>query len=150
MGICRCCGEHREETEFALTGYTRKRDGIKTRKRICKACAVKAMAEWSRKHPRAVVKHSNDWRERNRFRHVINTSRRSAYPCTATEDEITKAFTGYCAICGVKEEGQKLHMDHDHDTGQFRGWLCSTCNVGLGMFRDSQHLLTRAMEYLTP
>lgn len=38
-------------------------------------------------------------------------------------------------------------FDHDHLTGLFRGWLCSSCNVGLGMFRDEHVLLRRAAIY---
>lgn len=41
-----------------------------------------------------------------------------------------------------------MHLDHDHATGEFRGWLCSKCNTGLGMFNDSPKLLERAIQYL--
>ena len=38
--------------------------------------------------------------------------------------------------------------DHDHRTGTFRGWLCSTCNRGLGMLGDDIPGLLRALAYL--
>lgn len=50
-----------------------------------------------------------------------------------------------CAICGDKSD---LVVDHCHVTGKVRGVLCSSCNKGLGFFRDSQHFLTKAKEYL--
>lgn len=57
-----------------------------------------------------------------------------------------------CAICGAKEsptEGRPtLHLDHNHETGAFRGVLCHACNVGLGQFRDSPELLSKAVAYL--
>ncbi|WP_425498863.1 endonuclease domain-containing protein [Natronoglycomyces albus] len=34
---------------------------------------------------------------------------------------------GSCAICGVKPE--KLDLDHDHDSGLIRGFLCRSCNA---------------------
>ena len=54
-----------------------------------------------------------------------------------------------CAICGVAVEGKKLHYDHDHATGEFRGWLCQLCNTGLGMFKDGPYRLAMAISYLT-
>lgn len=38
--------------------------------------------------------------------------------------------------------------DHDHDTEQFRGWLCHKCNLGLGNLGDDPERCKRAMEYL--
>jgi len=31
----------------------------------------------------------------------------------------------------------RLHMDHDHETGIFRGLLCSGCNTSLGMLKEN-------------
>jgi hypothetical protein len=39
-------------------------------------------------------------------------------------------------------------LDHDHDTDEFRGWLCNDCNNALGKFRDSIDMLRRAINYL--
>ena len=51
-----------------------------------------------------------------------------------------------CEICGV--EGKDLHLDHDHQTGLFRGWLCHKCNCGLGNFRDDVTTMQKAIAYL--
>ncbi len=53
-----------------------------------------------------------------------------------------------CAICGGKQEGRVLCIDHDHLTGKVRGLLCGNCNVGLGNFRDSPKILESAIAYL--
>lgn len=53
-----------------------------------------------------------------------------------------------CKICGgVNSNGQRLGVDHDHDTGQVRGLLCMRCNTALGVFKD-ERTLTRAILYL--
>ena len=39
-------------------------------------------------------------------------------------------------------------LDHDHNTGEIRGWLCHKCNTGLGRFKDSISYLYRAIKYL--
>jgi len=55
-----------------------------------------------------------------------------------------------CAICGVNPAatGRQLARDHDHKTQRFRGWLCMSCNTGLGQFKDDRVLLMRAVAYL--
>jgi hypothetical protein len=53
-----------------------------------------------------------------------------------------------CKICGDMGNGKKLHVDHDHSSGRFRGLLCDFCNKGLGMFKDSPEKLELAARYL--
>lgn len=50
-----------------------------------------------------------------------------------------------CEICGSET---LLHVDHDHSTGEYRGILCHQCNTGLGLFKDSESALKKAIKYL--
>lgn len=80
-------------------------------------------------------------REARRKSHVKNTYGLSL-------DEIKRAEVdqeGRCAICRSEV---KLHIDHDHETGKFRGLLCGPCNRGLGMFKDNPDLLISSAAYL--
>ena len=38
---------------------------------------------------------------------------------------------GGCAICGAPPKTRRLHVDHDHKTGEIRGLLCYRCNKAL-------------------
>ena len=40
------------------------------------------------------------------------------------------------------------NLDHNHEAGMFRGWLCSRCNSGLGWLGDSVSNLKRGLKYL--
>jgi hypothetical protein len=65
-------------------------------------------------------------------------------------DELLAAQNGVCAICHeIRANGRGLHIDHDHVTGAVRGLLCTTCNTGLGAFKDRVDLLEEAVRYLT-
>lgn len=55
-----------------------------------------------------------------------------------------------CKICSTHQNQfrNRLHVDHDHNTGQIRGILCVECNTGLGKFKDNPELLQLAIDYL--
>ena len=55
---------------------------------------------------------------------------------------------GHCAICNEVPENQPLAVDHDHKTGEVRELLCTSCNVGLGHFKDDPDLMQAAIEYI--
>lgn len=70
-----------------------------------------------------------------------------------TRDEylaIYDAQGGKCAICQRATGASKnLSVDHDHETGEVRGLLCTPCNRDvLGHLRDSVLALLRAVRYL--
>ena len=53
-----------------------------------------------------------------------------------------------CYCCGVMTDPKKLHLDHDHVTFDFRGWLCRRCNGGIGQLGDNIEGLEKAIAYL--
>jgi len=51
-----------------------------------------------------------------------------------------------CARCHKKEE--KLQLDHIHGSTTFRGWLCGTCNTGMGKLGDNLEGVLQGAIYL--
>ena len=54
-----------------------------------------------------------------------------------------------CAICHREPTTERLHIDHDHRTGKFRGLLCGNCNRGIGLFADNAEYLQQAIQYVS-
>ena len=66
--------------------------------------------------------------------------------------EILEKQIGLCAICGSDSPGRRgsknFTVDHDHTTKEVRGLLCHSCNVMLGLAKDSIEVLEMAIKYL--
>lgn len=61
-------------------------------------------------------------------------------------NKMIEASGGLCSICRLKK---KLHIDHNHTTGQVRGLLCKNCNYKLlGIIEKNVILAQRAISYL--
>ena len=66
------------------------------------------------------------------------------------EDLLAKQ-NNVCAICGREETAKNakyLAVDHDHETGEIRGLLCSACNRALGLLQDKPSIIEKAYKYL--
>ncbi|GEC56773.1 hypothetical protein [Bradyrhizobium phage ppBeUSDA76-2] len=96
----------------------------------------------SRKRYRERLKASGEMKRRKAEEHI-----RYTYGLAKEEYEaMVKRQNGCCAICGDCPD--KLVVDHNHGCGTVRGLLCSNCNTGIGMFRDSTSFLLSAIKYL--
>ena len=93
-------------------------------------------------------------RARNRRKRQKWIAHRRGY-CPAPHERNCppRPLSGRCERCtevapawlGKLPGRESLVLDHDHDTGDFRGWLCVGCNTGIE--RDPDDPLTK--EYLT-
>lgn len=48
----------------------------------------------------------------------------------------------------MPDTGRRMHVDHDHNTGQLRDLLCHHCNLLLGNAKDSVERLRQGIAYL--
>lgn len=56
-----------------------------------------------------------------------------------------------CPICkkaSIPGVTANLVIDHNHETGNARTWICDSCNTGLGRFKDDIDFLKEAISYL--
>lgn len=50
-----------------------------------------------------------------------------------------------CELCGKKG---RIVFDHNHKTGEFRGWLCNLCNTTLGALREDCVFILKMIDYI--
>ena len=53
---------------------------------------------------------------------------------------------GMCEAC--RDVCFPLNLDHDHVTGEARGWLCTPCNHALGCLKDDPVRIDNLKAYL--
>jgi hypothetical protein len=58
---------------------------------------------------------------------------------------VVKLSKGVCPICKSRKPSC---VDHNHKTGEVRGFICNACNFSLGGFLDNPQILENALSYL--
>ena len=108
----------------------------------CKHCMTKDAQSWNRRNPerhRAIYQRNN----------LASNLRRRFGISVEQYEELLGGSDGRCGICGRAESrDRRISLDHDHETGDLRGFLCWRCNVLLGHIGDDPELLERAAAYL--
>lgn len=132
MKKCSKCKRVRSESEFYA-------DNAKPNKirPACKICSDLSHSKY--------VKENSEKMEKTRRRRTFRS-----YGLTEEKfSEILASQAGVCAVCRKKlTSGLGCNIDHCHSSGQVRGLLCSLCNFGIGIFKDSPLLLRSAIRYL--
>ncbi|ONK09556.1 endonuclease domain-containing protein [Streptomyces sp. MP131-18] len=90
------------------------------------------------------------YRDTNGKDAVFDKSLRRLYGITLEQYQSMVEEQGQrCGLCGEQPDtAKRMHVDHDHATGQIRALLCHHCNLLLGNAKDSIVRLRQAIAYL--
>lgn len=135
---CRTC----EEAQTVDSFYGRK-DGSGVHNE-CKTCSrQRSLARYHALKPERKVRTPEEDRERH--------LRKNYGVTTEYYEELLIRQEFRCAICMTHQShlSKRLAVDHDHQTMEVRGLLCTMCNLGIGNFRDNPMSLMSAVHYLT-
>lgn len=151
----RCVVHWREQTA-AMRKKAREAPTSEIRK--CRECGVGF--QWKSTHPKQVMCSKSCYMKRRELRRteprspqyksevaLRHRSKKNAAISGITVEEYNRRRMGACEICGA-DDRFPLNWDHDHRTGQFRGFLCEPCNHLLGKAKDDATILTAAIAYL--
>lgn len=133
---CSKCGDIKSTScfSFRLHSVTQRRYFNS----VCKPCHAAYMKEHVKKNPEHYKLVSR--RARTKLRYGLTLEQ---------YEEMFSRQNGVCAICGKPPSPKRrLHVDHNHRTGQVRGLLCRQCNVWLHVAEDIE-LLTKLNTYLS-
>ena len=126
-----------------ISGF-RSRGGSMTHllKSRCNSCLYKEHLRWTKENEDRV----REYRGRDKWTIVKRCKRHGISPQILIEAYEEQG--GHCPICEMEMGLMNSAIDHNHATGEFRGVLYKKCNRALGMFYDSENVLSRAIEYL--
>lgn len=118
---------------------------------ICRECHRKDIRKRYKENPEPAKQIASRWYQNNKER-VRKRGRKytlQRHGLTANEYEsIWKSQDGCCAVCLLPENGNKLDIDHNHDTGEIRGLLCRKCNIAIGLLDDDVVRAERLITYV--
>lgn len=132
--------------EKANKYYHNNKEALKeTKQKITKA--------WREKNKDKIREQKRNWFIKNKEKvqkYSREYSLKRLYGITSEDYQIMlMAQGGKCKICHSASD-TALFVDHNHVTGTIRGLLCTTCNMGIGHFKDDISLLKSAISYLEP
>lgn len=139
VGGLKVCNQCRLELPVSrFNSHRALRDGLNPR---CKAC-IKSAADAYYTENREHVRDRSKWHV---LKHRYGISREQY-------EELFLKQGGGCAVCGAATATSRarfLCVDHDHETGEIRGLLCTPCNLAIGYLKDDPELLAGAARYVT-
>jgi hypothetical protein len=133
---CSACKEMKP-----LDQFSKRSDHPVRRQSRCKKCTTIYNKEYRKNNKARLLRHTLLWQ----------------YKMTPEEyDKLLEKQEGKCAGCLVEftfelnkaNKHTAPHVDHDHLLGYSRGLLCHSCNVTLGLVKDSPGTLRRLATYI--
>ena len=149
--VCRDCGK-----SLPLTDFYVKRAATGERQSYCKLCADVRATAWQNDNKDEAHVIQQRYRDKNPEKAVLRRLRRSATDMGFDPNEIEAYFlthNGLCDVCGQPPgerdpRSKRLCIEHDHETGEFRGLVCRKCNLAIGLMDDNPKWLIEAANYL--
>lgn len=121
------------KNEWMRSYYKENRDAVLARSKKWRDAnpekAKESRRKWERNNPEKVRKKANElrWKTSGMIDATIERY-----------DELAQQQGGLCAICRNPDKRRRLAWDHNHQTGQPRGLLCTGCNVKLGWLESNK------------
>ena len=145
----------KEETkEYQQQYHSENKDKLREYNRLWRLMNKDKVKECSRQYrlenKEKIKEFNHKYRLENKDK-LTNKQLKYSYGVTLEQyNEMLNKQSGSCAICGrhQSESKKRLHIDHNHSTGQVRALLCYRCNAGIGLLDEDINRLDMAKLYL--
>ncbi len=94
------------------------------------------------------ARYEKKWIANNPEAYRLKKRRQALRKYGITPDEFDRVLQEQGGLCASCQEEPATDVDHDHETGEFRGILCGLCNRMIGQAKDNPERLLRGAEYL--
>lgn len=120
--------------------------------KICRRCQqVKSIFDFEKnqKSIAGKVSRRGECRECRKWKRPMSVKLRKKFEKQFPQPPIGQPF--HCLICErtiIRQYKNDVVLDHLHETGEIRGWICRMCNNSMGMMEDDVRILKRAIEWI--
>lgn len=143
--ICTECNQNEAtQDEFCETCYNETK--------ICRRCQQQKSIFEFEKNQKTIagkVSRRGECRDCRKWKKPIPPKTRREYEKISPPTAIGEPF--HCPVCDrtiIRQYKNDVVLEHDHKTGEIRGWLCRMCNNGMGMMDDDIGILKKAIRWL--
>ena len=99
--------------------------------------------KWREKNKGRIKARNAKWYAANKDRAQTNHRKWLGLP------KPSRVKPALCEACNGPPNGARgLVLDHCHETGAFRGWLCNSCNLALGKLGDNRAGVLNLLNYI--
>jgi len=128
--VCSVCFEEKDNTEFQFYKTRFTKDGYRLRTNTNCADCRKIISKELREIKKVILKNN----PKPEYGELCDMCHKPVYK---SKSEVLKGVDGTWV----------WQCDHDHDTKEFRGWICKKCNTGFGGIGDTKKSVLNLVLY---
>ena len=120
--------------------------------KICRRCQQRKSIFEFEKNQKSIagkISRRGECRECRKWKKPIPMKARLEYEKKHPRPPIGESF--HCPVCEkttIRQFKNDVTLDHSHENGKIRGWICRQCNSSIGMMDEDISILKRAIKWI--
>lgn len=120
--------------------------------KICRRCQIRKSIFDFEKNQKSIagkISRRGECRDCRKWKKPIPLKARVEFESRHPRPQIGAPFS--CPVCQktiIRQFKNDVTLDHSHDTGIIRGWICRQCNSSIGMMDEDVTVIERAIKWI--